>query len=88
MVRADVFHSVCLILDAKGSSGRRQGPWWTGLTKYFTIQLLEYTIPPPPPPPARPPSQKPSPGDVSVTKSGIIDPLVSKRPETNSEIKI
>ena len=37
------------------------------------------------------PSQKPSPGDISGTKSGRIYPLVSKRPEkseTNSEKKI
>ena len=30
-------------------------------------------------------SQKPSPGDISGTKRDIIDPLVSKRPGTNSE---
>ena len=48
------------------------------------IQLLEYPIPllvllct----------SQKPSPGDILATKSGIIDPLVSKQPEKNSENK-
>ena len=40
------------------------------------IQLLEYPIP------ARPAhlSQKPSSADISETESGIIDPLVSKRP--------
>ena len=43
------------------------------------IQLLEYPIPPHPPRP----SQKPSHGDISGTKSGIIDPLVSKRPGKN-----
>ena len=31
------------------------------------------------------PSQKVSSGDISGTKRGIIDQLVSKRPETNSE---
>ena len=44
------------------------------------INLLEC---PCPPPPAAPPalSQKPSHGDISETKRGIIKPLMSKRPE-------
>ena len=40
------------------------------------IQLLEYPIPT-----AARPSQKPSHGDILGTKRGIIDPLLSKRPE-------
>ena len=49
------------------------------------IQLLESPIPaaPAPAPPA--PSQKASSDDISGTKRGTIDPLVSKRPEQNSE---
>ena len=50
------------------------------------IKLLESPIPAPPPPPAAAaPSQKASSDDISGTKRGTIDPLVSKRPETNSE---
>ena len=46
------------------------------------IQLLESPIPAPPAPaPAAPPSQKASGDDISGTKRGTIDPLVSKRPE-------
>ena len=41
------------------------------------IQLLESPIPTTPPRP----SQKASSGDISGTKRGIIDPLLSKRPE-------
>ena len=44
------------------------------------IKLLESPIPAPPPPPAAPPSQKASSDDISGTKRGTIDPLVSKRP--------
>ena len=44
------------------------------------IYFLEYPIPAAAPPHARP-SQKASHGDISGTKLGIIDPLVSKRPE-------
>ena len=44
------------------------------------IKLLEYPIPTPPTATA-PSVTKPSHGDISVTKRGIIDPLVSKRPE-------
>ena len=44
------------------------------------IELIEYSIP------ARAAaSQKPSSADISETKSGIIDPLVSKRPEKLTE---
>ena len=50
------------------------------------IQLLESPIPAPAAPaPAAAPSQKASSGDISGTKRGTIDPLVSKRPEKNSE---
>ena len=42
------------------------------------IQLLESPIPPTT-------SQKASSDDISGTKRDIIDPLVSKRPETNFE---
>ena len=43
------------------------------------IQLLESPIPAPAP--AAAPSQKASSGDISGTKRGIIDPLVSKPPD-------
>ena len=43
------------------------------------IQLLESPIPTTTP--ATTTSQKASSGDISGTKRGIIDPLVSKRPE-------
>jgi len=46
------------------------------------IKLLESPIPAAAPPP---PSQKASSDDISGTKRGTIDPLVSKRPEKNSE---
>ena len=46
----------------------------------MTIKLLEYPSPPPAAPPAAP-SQKASSDDISGTKRGTIDPLVSKRPE-------
>ena len=51
--------------------------------KNIEIQPLEYPIPAAA---AAAPaaSQKPSHGDISGTKRDIIDPLVSKRPETNS----
>ena len=49
------------------------------------IKLLESPIPAPPPPPAAAPSQKASGDDISGTKRGTIDPLVSKGPEKNSE---
>ena len=48
------------------------------------IKLLESPIPPPPPPPPTP-SQKAHFDNISGTKRGSIDPLVSKRPEKNSE---
>ena len=47
-----------------------------------SIQLLESPIPAAPP---APPSQKASCDDIPGTKRGTIDPLVSKRPEKNSE---
>ena len=51
------------------------------------IQLLESPIPAAPAAPA--PSQKASSGDISGTKRGIIDPLVSKQSEKilNKKIK-
>ena len=45
------------------------------------IKLLESPIPTPPPAP----SQKAHFDNISGTKRGSIDPLVSKRPEKNSE---
>ena len=47
--------------------------------------ILEYSIPAPT---AATPSQKPSHGDISGTKRGIIDPLVSKRLEKCKDEKI
>ena len=47
------------------------------------IQLLESPIPTTAAP--APVSQKASSDHISGTKRGAIDPLVSKRPETNSE---
>ena len=52
----------------------------------LVIQLLESPIPTAPAAPARP-SQKASSGNISGTKRGIIDPLVSKRPEKILEKK-
>ena len=52
---------------------------------FLIIKLLESPIPAPPPAAAPAPSQKASSDDISGTKRGIIDPLVSKRPEKNSE---
>ena len=46
----------------------------------FTIKLLESPIPA-----TTAPSQKAHFDDISGTKRGTIDPLVSKRPEKNSE---
>ena len=48
---------------------------------FVAINLLEY----PSPAHTTTPSQKALHGDISVTKRGIIDPLVSKQPEKNSE---
>ena len=48
------------------------------------IQLLKSPIPAAAAP-APAPSQKASSDDISGTKRGTIDPLVSKRPEKNSE---
>ena len=45
------------------------------------IKLLESPIPAAAPPPPAAPSQKVSSDDISGTKRGTIDPLVSKRPE-------
>ena len=47
----------------------------------INIQLLESPIPPAAAPAPARPSQKAPSGDISGTKRGIIDPLVSKRPE-------
>ena len=47
------------------------------------IKLLESPIPAPPP--TATPSQKAHFDNISGTKRGSIDPLVSKRPEKNSE---
>ena len=44
---------------------------------FVAINLLEY----PSPAHTTTPSQKALHGDISVTKRGIIDPLVSKQPE-------
>ena len=53
---------------------------------FWVIQLLESPIPAAPP---AAPSQKASSDDISGTKRGTIDPLVSKRPEKilNEKIK-
>ena len=48
---------------------------------FVFIQLLESPIPAA----AAPPSQKASSDDISGTKRGTVDLLVSKRPEKNSE---
>ena len=45
------------------------------------IKLLESPIPTAAAAPAAPPSQKASCDDISGTKRGTIEPLVSKRPE-------
>ena len=50
-----------------------------------SIQLLESPIPTTTAAPAAAVSQKASSDDISGTKRGTIDPLVSKRPEKNSE---
>ena len=52
------------------------------------IKLLESPIPAPPAAAAAAPSQKASSDDISGTKRGTIDPLVSKRPEKNLNKKI
>ena len=55
------------------------------LTKQIQfIQLLESPIPAPTPTPTTT-SQKASSGDISGTKRGSKDPLVSKQPEKNSK---
>ena len=51
--------------------------------KTAPIKLLESPIPAPPP--TATPSQKAHFDNISGTKRGSIDPLVSKRPEKNSE---
>ena len=56
--------------------------WRKYLIKIKEIQLPESPIPAPPAPA---PSQKASSDDISGTKRGTVDPLVSKRPEKNSE---
>ena len=58
------------------------------MVKYgIVIQLLEFSKTSPSPPSSSPPSPSRSgyPPSISGTKCGIIDPLVSKRPENNSE---
>ena len=53
-----------------------------------SIQLLEYSKTSPSSsssPSSSPPSRSGDPPSISGTESGIIDPLVSKRPEKNSE---
>ena len=59
---------------------QRVTPWINGCADLGQrrIKLLESPIPAPDPPP---PSQKASSDDISGTKRGTIDPLVSKRPE-------
>ena len=57
--------------------------WRPGLSARVPIKLLESPIPTATPP--APPSQKAHFDDISGTKRGTIDPLVSKRPEKNSE---
>ena len=51
------------------------------------IILVEYPILARPSAAAARPSQKPSSADISETESGIIDPLVSKRPEKIQNLK-
>ena len=53
------------------------------MVNMVVIKLLESPIPTPPTPPT--PSQKAHFDNISGTKRGSIDPLVSKRPEKNSE---
>ena len=55
------------------------------ITFIKSIKLLEYPIPAPPPPA---PSQKALSDDISGTKRGTIDTLVSKRPEKNLNTEI
>ena len=50
-----------------------------------SIQLLESPIPAAPAPAPAAPSQKASSDDISGTKRGSIDPLVSNRPEKDSK---
>ena len=45
---------------------------------HIVIQLLEYPIP----------SQKSPSADISETESGIVDPLVSKRPEKFKMVRV
>ena len=52
------------------------------------IQLLESPIPAPAAAAAPAPSQKASSDNISGTKRGTMDPLVSKRPEKILNIKI
>ena len=54
---------------------------WKFLTMYFVQQDLSTQYPIPAATATPRPSQKPSHGDISRTKRGIIAPLVSKRPE-------
>ena len=56
-------------------------------TQTHVIQLLESPIPAPAAAAPAPLSQKASSDNISGTKRGTIDPLVSKRPEKKSESK-
>ena len=60
---------------------------WFLLVKVLgvAIKLLESPIPAAAAAAAAPPSQKAHCDNISGTKRGTIDPLVSKRPEKNSE---
>ena len=53
---------------------------WTWKTIHPTTRIPNSS-------PSARPSQQPSHGNISGTKRGIIDPLVSKRPEANYELK-
>ena len=63
----------------KGKNGEKLSKW-SKMVKIVKIKLLESPIPPAPTP-----SQKAHFDNISGTKRGSIDPLVSKRPEKNSE---
>ena len=58
------------------------------IKELFRIQLLESPIPAAPAAAPAPPSQKASSDDISGTKRGTVDPLVSKRLEKIPKKKI